>query len=155
MKALRSFGPLAAVIGLVMFNSLTSRASELLPVVLVGLGLLAGSLWIWLRTRAFLATARNADGTVIALQRGRGRTRNGMFPVVEFSTITGEVITFTGGFGTNFDAWPVGQRVTVRYDPHTPADARIQSLAQLWFLPALLGSVCATFTIVGVVPIVT
>ena len=90
MKTLRSIGPIAAVIGLVVLNGLASRASELLPVLLVGLGLLSGSAWVWSRTRAFLATAWNADGTVVALQRGRGRTRNGMFPVVQFSTVTGK-----------------------------------------------------------------
>jgi hypothetical protein len=154
MKTLRSIGPIAAVIGLVVLNGLASRASELLPVLLVGLGLLSGSAWVWSRTRAFLATAWNADGTVVALQRGRGRTRNGMFPVVQFSTVTGEEVRFTGGFGTNFSAWPVGQQVTVRYDPHKPANARIQSLAQLWFLPALLGFVGSIFTIVWAVLVV-
>ncbi len=151
MKALRSFGPIAVVIGLVVLTNVASRASELLPLLLIGLGLLGGSAWVWWQTRAFLATAWNADGTVVALQPGHGRTRNAVFPVVRFLTVTGEEIRFTGGFGTNFGSWPVGQPVTVRYDPHKPANARIQSLVQLWFLPVLLGFLGVLFTIVGVV----
>lgn len=154
MKALRSLGPITAVIGLFVIVNAASRASELLPVLLAGLGLLGGSAWIWWRTRAFLATAWNADGTVVALQPGHGRTRNAEFPVVRFLTVTGEEVQFTGGFGTNFGSWPVGQAVTVRYDPHKPANARIQSLAQLWFLPGLLGFLGTVFTVVGVVLIV-
>lgn len=151
MKALRSFGPIAAIIGLVVITNVAARVAEFLPILLIGLGLLGGSAWIARKTRAFLSTAWNADGTVVALQRGRGRMRNSMFPVVQFSTITGEEVKFMGGVGTNLGAWPVGQRVTVRYDPQKPDNARIQSRVQIWFLPALLGFLGVIFTVVGVI----
>jgi hypothetical protein len=150
MKTLRSLAPIAGIVGLVVLINVVARISATLPILLIGLGLLGGSAWIWWRTRAFLKRAWNADGTVVALRPGRGRARNSSFPVVRFATVTGEEVEFTGGVGTNLVAWPVGQQVTVRYDPHRPVNAKIQSRVQLWFLPGLLALVGGIFTMVGI-----
>ena len=155
MKALRSIGPIVGIIGLVILTNVVGRVTPFLPLLLIGLGLLGASGWIWGRTRRFLATAWNADGTVVALKPGRGRARNSMFPVVRFLTVTGEEVQFTGGVGTNLGAWSVGQPAPVRYDPHKPTNAKIQSRVQLWFMPALFALIGTAFTIVGGVLVVT
>ena len=151
MKTLRSLGPIAGIIALLVLTNVASRVAQFLPVLLIGLGLLGGSVWVWWRTRTFLETAWNADGTIVGTKLGRGRTRNSRFPVVRFATVTGEEIEFVGGYGTSFGAYLVGTQVGVRYDPHKPEKARIESWTQLWFLPALLGLLGVVFTVVGIV----
>jgi len=56
--------------------------------VLVGLGLLAGALFFFLRTRRSLATALTTTGTVVALVQGRGSEGDLTYrPQVAFTTV--------------------------------------------------------------------
>ncbi len=156
MKGLRSFGPIAAFVALFAIMNSSSTGWQFLPVLVIAGVLLAVAVWLGLRTRAFVASAWNADGTVVAVERGEGSKRRNRsvphyYPTVRFSTITGEEVAFVSEVGSNPAAHKVGDRVTVLYDPHHPEDARIRSFLQLWFVPSLLAVVGAISAIAALV----
>jgi len=104
---------------------------------IIGAGMLLGSFVTLYNTRGFIAGAREAEGTVIAMDRSRSSSGSGSSstyrPVVEFTTATGKRIEFTGGVGSNPPSHRVGETVTVLYHPADPYSARIKSFIQLWF----------------------
>jgi len=115
-----------------------------------GLGLLAGSGYSFLHTRAAISGAIPADGTVVDLIASTDSDGDTMYyPRVRFRTGTGDVEEFVGGVGSKPAAFDVGEGVKVLYDPERPGDARIDTFFQLWFLPLLLGGMGIIFAGIG------
>jgi uncharacterized protein DUF3592 len=119
----------------------------------VGVGMLAGSFFIFSNTRGFIAGASEAEGTVIALDRSRSSSGSGsstMYrPVVEFTSGTGKRIEFTSSVGTSPPSHRVGEPVTVLYNPADPSSARIKSFFQLWFGFLIVFFLGLVFTAIG------
>lgn len=119
---------------------------------IIGVGMLAGSFFIFSSTNQFIAGAAEAKGTVIELDRSRSRSSSGSSsttyrPVVAFTTATGKSIEFTSSVGSSPPSHHVGEAVTVLYNPADPYSARIKSFFQLWFgflIVFFLGLVFAT-----------
>lgn len=121
---------------------------------LVGAGMLAGSAALALRTRAFLARAEGAAGTVTRLERSESTDSDNRrsvyyYPYVRFELPSGEVHEFRGGTGSNPPAWAIGERVDVLYDPARPAEARIRGFSSLWLGSVILGGLGLLFALVG------
>ena len=115
-----------------------------------GLALLAGSGYSFLHTRAAIARAVPAEGTVVDLIASRDSDGDTMYyPRVRFRTGAGDLEEFTGGVGSKPAAFDVGEGVRVLYDPERPGDARIDTFFQLWFLPLLLGGMGIVFAGIG------
>lgn len=118
------------------------KVLKLISVVfsVIGVGMLAGSIFIFSNTTRFIAGAAEAGGKVIDLERTRSssssssRSSSTMYrPVVEFTTATGKRIEFVSSVGSSPPSHRVGEAVTVLYNPADPSKARIKSFFQLWF----------------------
>jgi hypothetical protein len=115
-----------------------------------GLALLTGSGYSLVHTRAAIARAVPADGTVVDLIASADADGDTMYyPRVRFRTRTGDMQEFTGGVGSKPAAFDVDEGVKVLYDPERPGDARIDTFFQLWFLPLLLGGMGIIFAGIG------
>ncbi len=71
-----------------------------------------------------------------------------VIPIVQFHTADGTEITFDGTIDNQSvlqDLYDSGEAVEVIYDPKHPADAKINTLAELWFAPLLLLIIGAAF----------
>lgn len=125
-----------------------------LPVIflLVGTGLLTIAARQAARTRAFLETAKEAPGEVVALEEepameaGDPRTYR---PVVSFTPGGGAQLRFSALAHSNPPAYTLGASVRVLYDPGRPFEARIRSFRELWMAPLLLGALGGVFTGLG------
>jgi Protein of unknown function (DUF3592) len=127
------------------------RSGVVLGVFLaVGLGMLTGSGYSFLHTRAAIARAIPADGAVVDLISSTDSDGDTVYyPRVRFRTQVGGMQEFTGSVGSRPAAFDVGEGVRVLYDPERPGDARIDTFFQLWFLPLLLGGMGVIFAGIG------
>jgi hypothetical protein len=142
--ALIGVGGVAALIGVIgVFNALAASLSwgwgalpgnvlRALMITVVGLGILFLG-WQWYASRqsrvaAMLSTQGEVVDFVSRLTSSSNRGRTYIFyPVVEFRTAEGEIIRFEGSSGSNPPMYRVGDTVRVRYDPHIPQSAVIDS----------------------------
>jgi hypothetical protein len=115
----------------------------------VGLGLLAGAAYWVVSTRAFVARAEVATGTVVDLARSTSSDSTTYRPVVQFRTRAGEPIEFESSTGSNPPSYQKGEQVEVLYLPGEPSRARIRGLFSLWGGPMILGSLGVVFFGVG------
>lgn len=134
-----------------MFNPPT-RLFQLLAgfFVLVGLGLLTGAALSYRSTTAFLRTADSATGEVIGYQR-RDNSEDGIvyFPVIVFSTASGEEIEFVSSTGSSTRGYRIGAAIPVRYDPALPFNAMIDAPADIWLTVGVLGVLGVAFSGAG------
>lgn len=106
------------------------------------------------QTRAFLAEAETATGTVIELVKRRSRDSDGRatdyyYPVVEFTALNGDLYQFESQTGSSPPNVQVGEPVEIIYDPENIKDARIRGFFSLWGFAFILGLVGTIFILVG------
>lgn len=94
------------------------------------------------KTRAFLATAVRAEGTVTAVRSRLSQDSDGKMvtyyaAVISFESGSGRRHTCTGGGWTTWKP-RLARKVRVPYDPQDPNDARTSSLLMLWGIPGLV-----------------
>ncbi|MBD2361156.1 DUF3592 domain-containing protein [Anabaena minutissima FACHB-250] len=100
---------------------------------------------IGLNTRSFVATSVKTSGTVIDLIR-RSKV---YYPVVKFTPSSGDPTTFEANSGSNPPAFKKDQPVEVLYHSQEPNSARINSWADLWFLPVIFTAMGSLFVLIG------
>ncbi len=117
----------------------------------IGLGLLAGAIALTLNTRAFIATAKHAPGTVTELvpKRDKDDGSTTYTPVVMFEADSGASVSFASSFSSNPPSYVVGERVEVLYAPGNPNEARINGFGSLWFGSMILGGLGTVFSTIG------
>ena len=117
----------------------------------IGLGLLAGAIALALNTRAFIATAKPASGTVTELVPKRDKDDGSITytPVVLFEAASGESVSFTSSFSSNPPSYAVGEKVEVLYAPDNPHEARIRGFGSLWLGSVILGGIGTVFATIG------
>ena len=118
----------------------------------VGVLMLAGCAWMVTDTRAWLARAVEAQGSVIEMVRVIDRdTYSSMFaPLVRFKTADGKSIEFQSTTQSNPPAYYAGQTVTVLYDPGRPNSAAIAGLFSIWGASIILGIIGIVFLAFGI-----
>jgi hypothetical protein len=97
-------------------------------------------------TMQFLADARTIQGRVISLERSSSGRSSIYYPIVQFRTAEGQLVTFRSSLA---NVAALGQAAQVLYLPTKPGDARIDSYKTLWFWPTLLAGLAAVFLLVG------
>jgi tetratricopeptide (TPR) repeat protein len=118
-------------------------------VILIGLSLLSVSLFLFLRQKLFLGRARLTSGEVIGINQRASRHGPLRYPVVRFQTPFGQAVEFEATVGTSFQAYRVGQRIQVVYDPENPQKASIRSFAQQWLGCLIVGLIGTAFLCAG------
>lgn len=105
---------------------------------------------VYYQDRAY-AGLREAVGQVVANERGRGSSMDddGYRAVVRFETADGRQVEIQSRVRSNPPAFDVGERVTVRYDPAVPDNARIDSFMERWFGPLIFGGLGSVFLLLG------
>ncbi len=113
-------------------------------------GIIAGvGLGFGLKTVAFVAQAHKATGMVVRLEVNRSM----FYPVIAFTTDSGEQVVITNKQGTNPPTHKVEDRVEVLYLPDHPEQAQENSFVNLWLFPALPLGFGAFWLITGMVMI--
>ena len=125
-----SVGPIFAVVG------------SLLAVI---------ALFFLIRTRRFLASAKEARGKVVQMVYSSSSDGGGGYAAIyQFKTLDGQTIMKQDSLSSNPPRFREGQDIDVLYDPGNPNKASINSWMSLYFLPALLGGLGLIFGGVGV-----
>lgn len=127
--------------------------------LVVGVAMLAGAVYMYRDTRSFLAGAVHAQGTVVDFDRNDSTDSHGhrsvsYYPVVQFADAGGRRIEFTSNSGSNPPAYSRGEAVEVLYHADAPDKARINGFMSLWFGPLLVGGMGVLFTAIGAAMIV-
>jgi hypothetical protein len=105
-----------------------------------GLGLTLVGIGFGINTALFLRRCVSADGVVAALHPVRD-AENGSTtysPTFRFNSPDGATYTITSSTSSNPPEFAVGQHVRVLYLASKPANARIDSFTQLWFMAIAL-----------------
>jgi hypothetical protein len=120
---------------------------------MAGLAVQAGALLLARNSLRSLRAGGRARGRVVANEEEWGRMGSGPgrmfhFPVVSFTTLNGEKLTFRSTTGEGRPK-AVGSEVTVLYDPENPSGATLGTFTALWFFPVALSLVGMPFLILG------
>lgn len=100
-----------------------------------GLSLITG-LVLFMSRRRFLRDAVSVQGTVTGHVERSGSEGGTVYsPVVQFTTMEGQALTFTESVATNPPRHQPGAPVKVLYPPGNPQAARVAGWFGLWFLP--------------------
>jgi hypothetical protein len=127
--------------------------------LIVGVAMLAGAVYLYSKTRSFLAGAMHAHGTVVDLQRTESLDSHSnrsisYYPVVQYAEAGGRKIEFTSDSGSNPPAYSRGDQVEVLYHADAPEKARINGFMSLWFGTLIVGGLGVVFTAVGTAMVV-
>jgi hypothetical protein len=72
------------------------------------------------------------------------------YPVVEFQPPGGESVRFRGSTGSRVPDYQIGARVPVVYNRANPTEARVDTFAEIWLLPKVLGITGFVFLVLGI-----
>jgi len=120
---------------------------------IIGYVLLLGGLAFFLaaavavvKRQSATANWKSAQGTVVDVATRSVTPGNPYsFPVIEFTTPTGQTIRFEADLGFYPSPPKRGQQVLVLYDPAAPQQAKLNSAVARWFVPgawAGFGFIC-------------
>lgn len=112
---------------------------------LFGAVMLAGTFYLSRDTRAFLASAVQAEGAVIELARSHKTYR----PVIRFIDRRGQAVEFTSSAGSNPPSYAVGEKVAVLYLPEKPHIAEVDDFFMIWGGLIILGILGVVFFLIG------
>lgn len=116
---------------------------------LLGIGMLAGALFLYQDTRLFLTEAAKTEGTVVNFMQTYSNHGITYAPVVHFVNRNNETIVIVSSTATNPPAYAKGEKVEVLYFPAKPQEARINSFFTLWGGSVILGVMGAIFCLIG------
>ncbi len=116
---------------------------------LIGAAVLVGTVYWFQNTRAFVATATTAEGTVVDVVQSRSSDSITYKPVVRYKTAAGEMVEFVSSTGSNPPSYNKGEKVEVLYRSAEPSDASINSFFDLWFGHMILGGLGSIFFLIG------
>lgn len=118
--------------------------------VVVGIGLVVGSIAAVSRTKRFLATAQETRAEIVGMEMRSGtNSSRTYYPILRYKTRTGATQEVVSSVGSNPPRYKEGESVPVLYDPAQPTNVRIHSLANVWILPMVLGGIGVIFIITG------
>lgn len=107
--------------------------------------LLLAVLAVFLGMRSYTLSTKGAvvSGTVVRyVEEDKSASFTDFYPVVEFE-VDGQTYSVrsqnTYGWWNQYTRFPIGETVEMRYDPADPANAEINSWADLWGEPIILG----------------
>ena len=115
----------------------------------IGIGIVIASVASFLKRRRQVANSLSSDGLVTAFATEMGRRGHLYYPLVQFKTTSGEVISFQSSVGASRAGYSIGQQVKVLYDGRNPQEAEIDALTSLWLVPGCTLAMGLAFTVGG------
>lgn len=112
--------------------------------LLFGLPMLIAAAYIFTSNQAEYANRVKVEGEVISLEGYDTYT-----PVVEYEW-EGAYYEIRGSVASNPPSFRVGELTEVLVDPNNPADGRIDSFFERWFLILILGGMGLVFSAIGI-----
>lgn len=122
---------------------------------IIGLGMMAGSFFLYQNTATFLESAISAEGEVVELVRSSSSSSSTSgssytyAPVVKFKTSKGESIEFKSTTSSNPPSYTRGERVEILYTEDKPHEAKINSFFSLWGGAVIVGGIGVVFFLIG------
>jgi len=108
---------------------------------ITGAGMIAGSFYLYRKTKVFIKNAIKTDGAVISQTYSTGSNNSSTYtPTIEFKTREGSSIEFDSHMGSR-SAYSIGEIMEVLYLEDEPEKARVKRFLPLWGFPALFGIV--------------
>lgn len=133
-----------------------SKVVKFVGSVMAGMGTLFSVIGVMnaLDTRSFIDSSIQTQGTVIDVVRRSSRDSDGhissaYYPVVKFTSASGEETIFESNTGTNPPSYSRGQSINILYNPQQPNAARENSWFTLWGFPAIFGGIGSIFVVIG------
>ncbi len=122
-------------------KSRRARKSGGWVLALIGMGAVAGGLFMGVNRYEFIQTALPGQGEVVDLRESRSDDSYTYYPIVDFSPEGSfELYTFEHGVGSNPPSYRVGDEVDVLYNPDDPGDAIIdQGIFNYLFSVIIIG----------------
>lgn len=111
---------------------------------LLGVLLLAGTLFLAIKQSNFISSAEQTTGTVIDnyasySKDSDGKSTRSFYPILMFVEKNGNNITFKSSVGSSSPRYQIGEKVAILYDPKQPSDAEIDDLLSIWLAPMIVG----------------
>ena len=88
---------------------------------------------------AKLAGSQRTWGDVIEVKNRAGRNGTTRHPVIRFTAMDGQTVTFESNFGSSNWKIKAGDRIEVFYNPNKPSGAEPVYFVAQWFLPLVFG----------------
>lgn len=120
-------------------------AKILIPVSLI---FLAVALYFGIVNYRFTSKAAKTEARVKSIYQGH----RSITPTFEY-TVKGKVYEFEGS-STNADAYQIGDKEIVYYDPASPEDSKLGTFMNLWFIPVFCGGFFVILMLVGVISLI-
>lgn len=118
--------------------------------LLTGVSLLCGSIYLFITTQHFLKVAELTTGTVVELAVSRSSDGSSTYwPVVQFQTQNGQLIEFISSSGSNPPAHDLGDVIEVLYPNDEPTEAKINSYLDLWLMFIIVTALGSLFFAFG------
>ena len=115
-----------------------------------GVLLLLGGVFAWFRAYRKYSTWKTASGIVTkVVSHSISPSDFHLYPVIEFQTQTGKIISFESGLGFYPAKHRQGQTVSVWYEERNPNNAILDLVAAKWTVPLALGIFGAFAIIIG------
>lgn len=117
--------------------------------LVIGLGMLVGSFFMYSNTKEFVDDAIEAEGIVIELVRSKSSDSVTYRPIIEFRTKDGNAVEFTSSVSSNPPSYSQGETVEVLYQEGTPEKAKIKGFFSLWGGALIIGGIGLVFFLIG------
>jgi hypothetical protein len=110
--------------------------------------------WGWYsRTAEWTAAGGMATGTVVEMRQDERTTDNGttmMYqPVIEFTTQTGETVTYADPTSSSSPRYQIGDKVEIIYNKNFPTDARENTFLSLHLPDTIVMGAGGLFLLLG------
>lgn len=136
-------------------RAFTKKASIINKVFLViGIGMLIGSFFMYSNTKEFLNSAIETEGVVTELVRSKSSDSVTYRPIFEFKTKEGNTVEITSSVASNPPSYSRGEKVDVLYQESAPEKAKINSFFSLWGATLIVAVIGLVFLLIAVVTIV-
>ncbi|MCG8708556.1 DUF3592 domain-containing protein [Brenneria sp. 4F2] len=122
--------------------------------LVIGIMILGGSGYIFIKDYSFKQNAVSTKGMIIDLVRST-KTSSSYYPIINFFVSDGKKITFRSNLASTSYAGSDGETVEVLYDPDNPRNAKInpQSAFLFYFAPFIMALMGLTFMLAGSLPL--
>lgn len=106
------------------------------------------SITLWCKTVMFFTSSEVTTGRIERVDPRPGRSMS-YVPIYSFTDRSHNQRQGEGVLSET-DKWTVGQEVSIRYDPHHPAESKLNTFHDLWMVPLLVLGFSLVYVVMSV-----